>query len=167
MNACKDYLASKTCAICGKKGGELQPILCAGIYEIAVHNYKNKGLLIGSHRGKEFYFGVTLLDDRFICVRCEVLTRLFEDFFDAFDCTLYDTSFIKPLVNWVYRHLDVIPKGLKRGSYLPNARCEEALRGAGIDLAKAKAEVAEIWEEKIRQQEQLPSERKSEKTGAG
>ena len=39
---------------------------------------------------------------------------------------------------------------LKRDSYLPNARCEEALKGAGIDLAKAKAEVAENWEEKLR-----------------
>jgi len=167
MDGCKDDLAGKTCAICGKKGGELQPIPCAGIYEIVVHNYKNKGLLIASHRGKEFYFGVTLLDNRFICARCEEVTRLFEDFFDAFDYTLYDTSFIKPLVNWVYRHLQVIPKGLKRGSYLPNARCEEALRGAGIDLAKAKAEVAENWREKLRRLGQLPSERKSEKTGAG
>ena len=134
----------KICAFCEKREEELRPVKL-GILQILMHNYANKGLLYRM-RGRRClgYLGVTLNDDRFICARCEELTRLFEDYFDAFDYILYETSFIKPLVNWIYAHLDVIPKRLRRGDYLPNARCKQALEGAGIDFEKARAEVKEV-----------------------
>lgn len=142
----------KICTICEKRGKELQPVKLE-ILQILMHNYANKGLLYRM-RGRKClgYLGVTLNDDRFICARCEELTRLFEDYFDAFDYMLYETSFIKPLVNWIYAHLDVIPKRLRPGNYLPNAQCEQALEGAGINFEKAKAEVKGVHMKMVREE---------------
>ena len=134
---------NRVCAICGKSMEELHPIKTQPIREIVMHNYANRGLLFAG-QGK-WYFGLDLEDGRFICARCEEVTRLFEDYFDAFDHILYQTGFIKTLVNWIYAHMDVIPAKLRRGSYLPKAQCEQALKGAGIDLTNAGVEVKEAW----------------------
>jgi hypothetical protein len=125
---------------------EIRPFRSHWIRQIIMHNYAHKGLL--STEDGERSLGVVLTDGRFICVWCEEFTRLFEDYFDAFDYILYETNFIKTLVNWIYAHMDVIPAKLRRGAYLPKAQCEQALKGAGIDLTNARAEVHEAWRQR-------------------